>query len=281
MSHLIKLFTALGPVFALSDALFTRPDGTEVRAGDLVVGDTYQVTRGGAVFTETVEGIQPASQAEEDEYRQNARIAKLEELVTDLGSRLETTEHALESANNALLGLQRTIVELTASHIDRIFTDQVMVDSLAQRFLIAGANAIAFKARASVQRTPELVVIEQAIPGAIRVTLLEEGGVLVEEQLKETGEWVSGDKLSESLQSEVIPEVFGNLLAGYGASIGRPYYVVEDVHLETFRKQAQEGAKAALSQVAGAAAPVAEEAQAPAGEAVDPALSASEAPIVH
>lgn len=30
MSHVIKLTTANGPVFVLSDALFTRPDGTEV-----------------------------------------------------------------------------------------------------------------------------------------------------------------------------------------------------------------------------------------------------------
>ncbi|MNH68846.1 hypothetical protein D3C73_209330 [compost metagenome] len=275
MSHLIKLFTALGPVFVLSDALFTRPDGTEVRASELVVGDTYQVIRDGAVFSETVEGIQAASQDEENEYRQNVRIAKLEDLVTDLSSRLETTENALESANNALLTIQRTIVDMTAAHIERLFNDQVMVDSLSQRFLIAAANAIAFKARASAQRTPELVVIEQAIPGAIRVTLLEEGGVLVEEQLTDTGEWVTGEKMSESLQAEVIPEVFGNLLAGYGASIGRPYYVVEDVHLETFRKDAQAGAKQALEQVAGAAAPVAE------APAADPAQSASEAPIVH
>lgn len=274
MSHLIKLFTALGPVFALSDALFTRPDGTEVRASELVVGDTYQVTRNGAVFSETVEGIQAASQDEENEYRQNARIAKLEELLADQGSRLETVEHALESANTALLNIQRSIVDMTAAHIDRLFSDQVMIDSICQRILIAGANAIAFKARASQQRTPELVVIEQAIPGAIRVTLLEEGGVLVEEQLTDTGEWVTGEKMSESMQGEMIPEVFGNLLAGFGASIGRPYYVVEDVHLETFRKDAQAGAKQALEQVAGAAAPVVE-------TPADPAQSASEAPIVH
>jgi len=203
---------------------------------------------------------------------QAQELAALRQLVEEQGERLASVENALTSANDALLGLQRTIVELTASHIDRIFTDQVMVDSLAQRFFIAGANAIAHKARQSRERTPELVVIEQEIPGAIRATLKEEGGVLVEEQLKETGEWVTGDQLSEAMQAEVIQEVFGNLLAGYGCAIGRAYFIVEDVHLEEFRKQAQQGARQALDQVAGAAAPVAEEAQAPA----EP-----EAPVVH
>lgn len=203
---------------------------------------------------------------------QAQELANLKALVEAQGERLETVEKALESANTALLGLQRTIVELTASHIDRIFSDQVMVDSLAQRFFIAGANAIAHKARQSRERTPELVVIEQAIPGSIKVTLLEEGGVKIEEQLKDTGEWVTGDQLSEGMRSDVIKEVFGNLLAGYGASLGRAYFVVEDVHLEQFRKEAAQGAQSALASVAGAAAPVAEEAQAPA----EP-----EAPAVH
>lgn len=211
---------------------------------------------------------------------QAQELAALRQLVEEQGERLASVENALTSANDALLGLQRTIVELTASHIDRIFTDQVMVDSLAQRFFIAGANAIAHKARQSRERTPELVVIEQEIPGAIRATLKEEGGVLVEEQLKETGEWVTGEQLSEAMQADVIQEVFGNLLASYGCSIGRAYFIVEDVHLEEFRKQAQQGARQALDQVAGAAAPVAEEVQAPAADA-DPAQFASEAPVVH
>lgn len=274
MSQVVKLNTQNGPILMLASQVFQREDGTDVRADELVVGDSYTVTRGGAQLRETVTEVLVAEEGEAREFLQEARIAKLEDLLAEQGSHLETVEHALESANSALLNIQRNIVEMTAAHIDRIFSDQVMVDSICQRILIAGANAIAFKARSSQQRTPELVVIEQPIPGAIRVTLLDQGGVLVEEQLVETGEWVSGDKLSESLQADVIPEVFGNLLVGYGASVGRPYYVVEDVHLETFRKDAQAGAKKALEQVAGAAAPVAE---APA----DPALSASEAPIVH
>jgi hypothetical protein len=274
MSQVVKLVTSNGPILVLASLLLNRADGSEVRAGELVAGDGYTVTRGGAQFSETVTEVLVPTAEEAREFLQEARIAKLEDLVEDQGSRLETTEKALESANNALLGLQRTIVELTASHIDRIFTDQVMVDSLAQRFFIAGANAIAHKARQSKERTPELIVIEQAIPGAIRATLKEEGGVLVEEQLKETGEWVTGEQLSEAMQADVIQEVFGNLLASSGCTIGRPYFIVEDVHLEEFRKQAAAGAREALSQVAGAAAPVTEEAQAP-------VEAEPEAPVVH
>ncbi|MND13027.1 hypothetical protein D3C76_810750 [compost metagenome] len=273
MSQVVKLSTQNGPVTALASLVLHREDGSEVRAGELAVGDTYVVTRGGVSATETVAEILPVSAEEEREFLQDDRIARLEQALEAVSSRLETTENALTSANDALLGLQRTIVELTAAHIDRIFSDQVMVDTMAQRFFIAGANAIAHKARQSMQRAPELVVIEQAIPGAIKATLLEEGGVLIEEQLAETGEWVTGEQLSEEMRADVIQEVFGNLLAGYGASIGRAYYIVEDVHLEQFRKDAQAGAKQALTSVAGAAAPVVEP------EA--PVESEAEAPVVH
>lgn len=267
MSQIVKLITSVGPLTALSALPVTR-DGVEVTLADLVAGDTYVVTRGGQSTTETVVEVLPVSAEEEREFLQDQRIA--------------TLEHSLQVANDTLLGLQRTIVELTASHIDRIFSDPVMVDTLAQRFFIAGANAIAFKARQSKERTPQLVVIESPIPGAIKVTLTEEGGVKIEEQLKDTGEWVGGDQLSEQMRSETFVEVFGNLLAGYGAEIGRAYYVVEDVHLEEFRKQAQASARETLAQTAGAAAPVVEEAQAPAAPAdADPAQFASEAPVVH
>ncbi len=188
-------------------------------------------------------------------------IETLEAAVSALEDRIETLEQALESNNEAVINLQRTIVELTASHVDRIFSDPVMVDTLSQRLFIAGANAIAHKARTSKERTPELVVIEAYIPGAIRATLLDEGGVLVEEQVTETGEWVSGTDLSESMQSEVITEAFGNLLASYGAHIGRQYYIVEDVYLEQFRKEASEAARTTAAQLTdvGTASPVVED----------------------
>lgn len=188
-------------------------------------------------------------------------VKEVEAHITLLEERIETLESALESNNEAVLNLQRTIVELTASHIDRIFSDPVMVDTLSQRLFIAGANAIAHKARTSKERTPELVVIEAYIPGAIRATLLDEGGVLIEEQVSESGEWVSGNDLSEHMQAEVITEAFGNLLAGYGAHIGRQYYIVEDVYLEQFRKDASEAARTTTAQIdAGTASPVTEEA---------------------
>lgn len=188
-------------------------------------------------------------------------VKEVEAHITLLEERIEVLESALESNNEAVLNLQRTIVELTASHIDRIFSDPVMVDTLSQRLFIAGANAIAHKARTSKERTPELVVIEAYIPGAIRATLLDEGGVLIEEQVSESGEWVSGNDLSEHMQAEVITEAFGNLLAGYGAHIGRQYYIVEDVYLEQFRKDASEAARTTTAQIdAGTASPVTEEA---------------------
>lgn len=257
MSQVVVLSTDAGKLYANPSDQFDLADGTSVAADSLKAGDTFVITRDNANLKETVKDVQ---------------VVDSLQLLASQEYRLTTVEQALQSNNDALLNLQRTIVEITAAHVDRVFSDPVMTDSLAQRFFIAGANAIAHKARTSKERTPQLVVIESPIPGAIRTTLLEAGGVLIEEQLAETGEWVSGDKLSQEMQSEVITEAFGNLLAGYGAEIGRAYYVVEDVHLEQFRNEAAAAARQTTAQVAGAAKPVVEEA---------PAESQEQAPVVH
>jgi len=265
MSQVVVLSTDAGKLYANPSDKFELADGTTVTGDALKAGDTFVITRDQANLKETITAVE---------------VVDSLKLLASQDYRLSTVEQALQSNNDALLNLQRTIVELSAAHIDRIFTDPVMVDTLAQRFFIAGANAIAHKARTSKERTPQLVVIEAEIPGAIRTTLLEDGGVLIEEQLADTGEWVSGDKLSEVMQSQAITESFGNLLAGYGAEIGRAYYVVEDVYLEQFRKDAALAARQATAQVAGAAKPVAEDA--PAESVASVAEQAvSEAPVVH
>lgn len=186
-----------------------------------------------------------------------ATIVEVTDVLAANSSRISTLEKALATNNEIVMNLQRTIVELTATHVDSIFSDPIMVDTLAHRFAIASANALLQKVKTSQHRTPELVVIEQEIPGAIRVTLQENGVTLIEEQLKDSGEWASGDQLSETMQSDTIHEAFGNLLITYGAHVGRPYYIVEDVYLENFRKENALRAKAVLD---GVVEPVAEEA---------------------
>ncbi|MNZ32845.1 hypothetical protein D3C78_501830 [compost metagenome] len=185
--------------------------------------------------------------SEQHEQNQDQRIQALEE-------RLEIAEKALTTANSIILGLQRSIVDITADHVHRIFNDPVMVDSLAQRFFIAAANAIAFKAKASKQRTPQLVVIEQYIPGVIRATLQEDGSVFIEEET-EAGQWKSGEDLSPQMQSEEVQTAFGNLLIAYTAEVGKAYFITEDVFLEEFREKASQqalGVVKAVEEVAGA-----------------------------
>ena len=173
------------------------------------------------------------------------------DVLSAVSSRISTLEAALATTNDALMSVQRTIVELTAGHVDRIFSDSIMLDTIAHRIAIANANALMHKVKTSKDRTPELVVIEQAIPGAIRVTLQENGYTLIEEQLKDSGEWVSGDQLTETMRSETITEAFGNLLVSYGAHVGRAYFIVEDVYLENFRKETALRAKEALEGTVG------------------------------
>lgn len=205
------------------------------------------------------------------EANQDARITALEATIKHLTSRVVTLETALIANNDALTSLQRTLVELTADHIERLFSDQVMVDSLAQRFLIAGANAIAFKASKSKQRTPQLVAIEAQIPGCnIRAKLTEEGGLYLQMQDKE-GLWQEGDELPEDFRQEAVTNSIGNLLASYGAEIGRFYYVIDDIALEEFRNAAAIEAKANLDKVTGVGqepTPAETEDEAPAGEVV-------------
>jgi len=179
------------------------------------------------------------------EAEQQARIQSLEDQVAQL-------QNALIANNDALAHIQRTIVELTADHIQRLFNDQVMLDSIATRIFVAGANAIAHKAKNATNRAPELVVVEGYIPGSLRVTLTEEGPV-IEEQLTDTQEWVSGDQLSEKLRSDQIQHVMGDLLISYRAEIGRAYYVTDSVALEEFRKETAKKAMEITAQVDDAA----------------------------
>ncbi|MNO19207.1 hypothetical protein D3C76_89350 [compost metagenome] len=170
------------------------------------------------------------------------QLEALQKRLNEQEERLAGLETGLTKANAVILGLQRTIVDLTADHIHRLFNDPVMIDSLTQRMLIAGANAIAHKAKTSRQRTPQLVVIEQYIPGAIRATLHDDGTVLIEEQDKATHEWMSGEDLSEAMRSDEIQTAFGNLLVAYTAEVGKAYFITEDVYLEEFRAKASEQA---------------------------------------
>lgn len=213
----------------------------------LMTGDNFQVTVGNDHYSGVVtnvldlETIEAAGE-EDQEVAQERRIAQLESQVATLMTTLETT-------NNIVLGLQRTIVEMTAAHIDRLFSDPVMVDTLAQRFLIASANAIAHKVKTSRQRTPQLVVIEGQIPGCVlRARLNEEGSVEIEHQDKE-GVWVGGDELPEDFRSEELRNTFGGLLLSYGAEVGRTYYITDDIARDEFREQAARQAKEHLDGV--------------------------------
>lgn len=246
LQSVVEIVTSEETLYFAQDAMVNLSDDTSVVATDINSGDSIAIAANSVITAAIV---------------QSATIVEVLDVLAANSSRITTLEKTLAVTNDTLMNIQRSIVELTANHIDRIFSDPIMVDTLAHRMAIASANAISFKVKSSQHRTPELVVIEQAIPGAIRVTLQENGETLIEEQLKDTGEWASGDQLSEAMQSETITEVFGNLLVSYGAQVGRAYFVVEDVHLEVFRKDAAKSAKAALDTAVGAAAPVAEEGQ--------------------
>lgn len=173
----------------------------------------------------------------EHEQNQDNRLTSLEERVAQL-------ESSLLQANDTIIGLQRTIVEITADHVNRIFNDQVLLDSIAQRVLVAGANAISFKAKASRQQAPELMVVEGYLKGAIRVTLNDEGVLVEMEDNPGTGNWVTGEELPEGMRSPEVAHVFGDLLISYGAEVGKAYFIMEKGDIEAARAEANKAALA-------------------------------------
>ena len=173
----------------------------------------------------------------EHEQNQDNRLTSLEERVAQL-------ESSLLQANDTIIGLQRTIVEITADHVNRIFNDQVLLDSIAQRVLVAGANAISFKAKASRQQAPELMVVEGYLKGAIRVTLNDEGVLVEMEDNPGSGNWVTGEELPEGMRSQEVAHVFGDLLISYGAEVGKAYFIMEKGDIEAARAEANKAALA-------------------------------------
>lgn len=131
---------------------------------------------------------------------------------------------------------QQQIVNTCAAQLQSLFQNQVLVDSLTHRMLIAAANALAHKASQSQERAPELVVLEGYIPGALRAIFNEDGSMTVEQQLKGAvnagGNWESATAFYEE---KGILTQFAQLMAAYGAEAGRVYYITDTVTASAHR----------------------------------------------
>lgn len=165
---------------------------------------------------------------------------------------IEQLRKKIDDLSDIVLNLQQQIVSVTAAHVDNLFSNQVMLDTIAHRLLVAAANALAHKARTSKERMPQLVVVEGYVPGAMRATIHEDGTVFIEEEVETddpSGQvgYVSGDDLSDQLKDPAFAQAIGDLLLSYTATPGRAYYVIDDVSLEEFRQQAAERAKTAIA----------------------------------
>lgn len=148
---------------------------------------------------------------------------------------LNTRIHTLEEQ---LAAHQQQLVNTCAMQMQSLFTNPVMLDSIAHRVLIAAANALAHKASHANERAPELQVLEGYIPGALRAILNEDGSMTVEQQLKGAvnagGQWESA---TEQFEEQGILETFAQLMAAYGAQAGRVYYITDTVTAGTYREK--------------------------------------------
>jgi hypothetical protein len=151
--------------------------------------------------------------------------------------RIELLEQQVLQLQQQLQASQMQMVEVVAGQIQSLFSNQVLIDSMAARFFTAGANALAFKVSNSQERAPELVVMEGYIPGSIRIALAEDGSVSIEQQVK------GSTSISEGWESSLadfdkkgLTEKFKQLLASYGAEAGRVYYITDSVTQQKHRE---------------------------------------------
>lgn len=230
LSSHIKVTTANGSlVLALTD-LVQKKDGdqvAEVEASKLVIGDILVITGQGQEETREEPIVEVSAELTVEELR-----------IEQLEARVKQLEASAIHTNDVLLRLQNTIVELTADHIQRLFSDEVLLDSIATRIFVAGANAINYKVKASNKKAPELVVIEGYLPGALRAKLEESGEVVIEiEDSTNPGNWLSGEFLTDKLKTPEVRAIFGDLLIAYGAEVGRHYFIMDSHDVEEARKK--------------------------------------------
>lgn len=224
-------------------------DGKPTDAKDVLQGDTFSYTKDGVTFSGVVIEVLPVEQELDHEGNQDKRIAALETLIAAQASRIATLETALVANNQAVQNFQRNIVELTANHIERLFSDPIMIDTLASRFFVAGANALAHKAKQSRDRAPQLIAIDNMIPACTLRAKLTQDGVTVVEHIDNEGVWIGGEELPEAYRSEQFLNAIGNLLLSREAVVDKFYFITDDVTFDNFREAAQQGAAENLKAV--------------------------------
>lgn len=150
---------------------------------------------------------------------------------------MSTPEHRIEQLETKVKELEamidrqnQSLVEICANHIQRLFQEPTLLDTISYRILLAGANAIHFKASQSEERAAELIVIEGYIPGALRASIAEDGSFSIDQQLKGATNQSEGWESAIGLyQEKGILDTFRELVAAYGAEANRFYYITDTV----------------------------------------------------
>lgn len=146
-----------------------------------------------------------------------------EQRIEQLETKVKELEAMIDRQNQSL-------VEICANHIQRLFQEPTLLDTISYRILLAGANAIHFKASQSEERAAELIVIEGYIPGALRASIAEDGSFSIDQQLKgATNQSEGWESAIELYQEKGILDTFRELVAAYGAEANRFYYITDTV----------------------------------------------------
>lgn len=134
--------------------------------------------------------------------------------------------------------IRAIIREELKAYMDNLFRNPVMLDSLASTIFSRGVAAFNFRAQHSTQRMPTLVVSENYIPGAIRVTLDEQGALFAEQQLIGSKDENDGWEPSPSVNDDqTVKDAVRSLVLSYGGVANKAYYVLDDISLDTYRKE--------------------------------------------
>lgn len=156
--------------------------------------------------------------------------------MSSVEQRIEQLEAQVKELQSIVNQQNQNIVEVCASHLQQLFQNQTMMDSIAYRMLLAGANALVFKAQQAEDAPGELVVIEGYIPGSLRASIAEDGSFSIDQQLKGSTNQAQGwESAVAQFEEKGILDTLRELLAAYGAEANRNYFITDTVTLKKHR----------------------------------------------
>lgn len=157
--------------------------------------------------------------------------------IEELEQRCAKLEEETRAKTETIL---RELVTISATQIQQLFENDVMLTSIASNIVTSIQNALVFKASSSSNRKPVMMVIRDYAPKSMRVVYRENGELVVDQQAVDVvdpdGEWTP----SPYLQNPDFLNAIRALLLSYGVEADETVYVLTDLDLDEHRQKLSE-----------------------------------------